>query len=183
MSPVVSELISALSWINAKIKEVPRGILSRPSALHRDVRITARREQLLPALKSIAGMPEPAAFRRDQEVKAVAQGYPARMADHAEPGALRGRAEGRALRRPDPNAEEGCLVGSGGGGRGMAARSVLASKLSVLAAHSAEASVSLVWRHVASFGPRRPLRAAGSVGSASQPKCEIAREACGSWTC
>ena len=51
----------------------------------------------------------------------------------------------------------------------MAARSVLASKLSVLAAHSVEASVSLVWRHVASFGPRRPLRAAGTVESASQP--------------
>ena len=32
-----------------------------------------------------------------------------------------------------------------------------------------EASVSLVWRQVASFGPRRALRAAGTVESASQP--------------
>lgn len=83
-----------LGWIDAKIKDLPRGILPGSGALHRDVRKRAQREQLLAALKLIAVMPEAAAFRRDQQVKAAAERDPAWMTNDAEPGALSARSGG-----------------------------------------------------------------------------------------
>lgn len=74
--------------IKAKGKELPRCLMSRPGALHWDIWITAQREQLFPTLKAIAITPVSAAFRRDQEVEAVAKGHLSRIANDAASGTL-----------------------------------------------------------------------------------------------
>ena len=65
--------LSLAGRIEARFKELPRGVTSSLGGLERDVPIAAERDQLLPAFKLIAVMPVSAAFRHDQKVEALTQ--------------------------------------------------------------------------------------------------------------
>ena len=55
--------------IDARFKQLPRGVASRPGALDRDVGIAPQGKLLLPTFKAIAVMPVPAALRTDLKVR------------------------------------------------------------------------------------------------------------------
>ena len=96
----VAQLLSPFGRIDPKLEKLPRSVTSRFGVRYRDIRIAVEGEQLLPPLKPIAVLPEPAAFRRHEEVEALAEGHPTRVANDALSGSRSPDACGELPSRP-----------------------------------------------------------------------------------
>src|SRR5215831_1516086 len=72
--------------IDARFKEVPRCVASRPGTLDQNVRIAPQGKLLLTASKAIAVMPVSTALRTDLKVQALAEVHSSAIANQVVSG-------------------------------------------------------------------------------------------------
>jgi len=82
----LAQCLSSPGGINAKGKQLPRHLLSRPGALDWDLWIKTERDQIFPTVESIAVAPVSAARGRNEKMEAAAKGHLARIANEDAPG-------------------------------------------------------------------------------------------------